>query len=189
MNMKFQEELTKQLDDAQTIIFDMDDTLVYTSYANFISYQMAIFETLGVYVPIQEQRFTKTTLKQLFPHLDEELFTEIVQIKKELFAHYMQNTRLNYILSYVIKRYSKEKKLVLSTNSIKGRAISLLKHHNLYEYFDAIFYKENHQQNKYQTIVEELNIDVEKTIIFENEMEQIALAKEVGFLPTNILKI
>jgi len=96
---------------------------------------------------------------------------------------------LNYILSYVIKRYSKEKKLILSTNSIKSRAISLLKHHNLYEYFDAIFYKENHQQNKYQTIVKELNIDVEKTIVFENEMEQIALAKEVGFLPKNILKI
>ena len=96
--------IKSRLDEAQTIIFDMDDTLVYTSYANFISYQIAIFETLGVYVSSQEQRFTKTTLKQLFPNLEEELFNEIVQIKKELFTHYMQNTRLNYILSYVLKR-------------------------------------------------------------------------------------
>ena len=88
-----------------------------------------------------------------------------------------------------LKDNKKEKKLVLSTNSEKSRAISLLKHHNLYEYFDAIFYKENHQKNKYQTITKELNVDVEKTVIFENEVEQISLAKEVGFLPKNILKI
>lgn len=189
MNMKFQEELTKKLDDAQTIIFDMDDTLVYTSYANFISYQVAIFETIGVYIPTQEQRFTKTTLKQMFPTLEDNLFQEIVSLKKEFFTYYMQNTRINYILSYVLKQYSGKKNLILSTNSMKSRAILLLKHHNLYRYFDTVFYKEHHKSNKYQTIVNELNIDINKTIVFENEIEQIDIAKGLGFLSENIFKI
>ena len=187
---KFIEDVKNQINNAEYLVFDMDDTLVYTSYANFISYQVAIYEVLGVRVTYNHRkRFTKDTIKELFPTLETSLFEQIVRIKNELFVTSVQNTQVNLNLIHLIKKYMNEKKIILATNSNKHRAMQVLKHHKLYESFDFIFCKETKQFNKYEKVLETLPIDPKKIVIFENELSQIVLAKDAGVFYKNIIKI
>ena len=183
-------QMKESIKQANTVICDMDDTLVYTSYANFRAYQIAIYEVFGVTLSYTAlKRFTKESLLEYFPLLERHCFDQIVEIKNELFADYIQETSLNYILTHLIKNISQDKKLILSTNATKSRAVLLLKHHNLYHYFDDLFYKENHKENKFETIVNTLGTDRQKVVVFENETTQIALAEKVGIPAQNIFKI
>lgn len=184
------EDIENKINNAKYLIFDMDDTLVYTSYANFLSYQIAIYEVLGIKIKYnQKTRFTQNSIKELFPTLEASLFEQIVHIKNELFVKCVQNTQTNFHLIHLVKKYMHDKTIILATNSNRKRAIQVLKHHNLYSHFDALFYKESDATNKYRNVFNKLPINPQDVVIFENELSQIILAKEIGISQENIIKI
>jgi len=181
----------KQIENAEYIIFDMDETLVNTMYANFMAYNIAINEILAPkkYLSFNyKERFTKQTLLAKFPNLDKSSLEEITQLKNELFKEYLNNTILNSLPIYVLNRYQGRKKLILSTNSNKQRAVETLKYHDLFDKFDYKFYK-SEQKDKYQKVISELKIDPSKIVIFEDKQVQIDFAIKSGIKQENIFKL
>ena len=191
MSIKFQSYISEKVKNAKSIIVDMDDTLIYTSYANFLSYRMAVYETLGVYLSHkQESRFTKETLYRFFPTLCSMLLSDIISAKNEIFETYLHTTRVNHLLVNILKRYKDTKQIILLTNSKSTRSIELLKYHSLYKYFDIIIYNDPQiNSNKYQTLIDIVDIDIKSCVVLENEIEQITYAKQVGIKDTDIIKI
>ena len=174
------------------LIFDLDGTLIDTDKANFLSYQEAIKKIKNIDLSSiynNKERFTRNKLKLIMPHLTIQEFEEIVEIKTNIFKKYLKHTILNTSLLKLINKFSKTHKIILATNSHKIKADLLLNYYDLFNLFDKKYYKESYinGDNKYQYIIDNLNIKSNDIIIFEDNHNEIYEANSLGILSKNII--
>ncbi len=176
------------------LIFDLDGTIIDTDEANFLSYKEAIYKVKRIDLNLlycKNERFTREKLKLLIPNLTNEEFKSIIKIKNDIYYKYLPDTKLNFTVLDIIKKFSKTNKIILATNSHKIRADLLLKYYNLFNIFDKKYYRENYKNNsnKYQYILNNLNINLNNIIIFENNYNEISKAIDLGILSEKFINL
>lgn len=174
----------------------MDGTLIETNYANFLSYEKAIYSITQsnynlTYNP--EKRFNRTQLKIAVPNLNEVEYEKIIQEKEKYYNDFLHEVKLNPIVAEILFRYSKTNKTVLVTNCRKERAIKTLSHFGLTDKFSEIFYRHlndnNEKINKFQKALSKLGISPEIVVAFENEELEIIDAQIAGIKVINPLNL
>ena len=186
-------DVEKVITDKTYLIFDLDGTLVSTNEANFLSYQEAIKNVKNIDLNLiydKKERFTRDKLNIIIPDLTVQEFKEIIILKTNLFQKYLKHTVLNASISEIINNFYTINQVILATNSHKIKADSLLKYYNLFNIFDKKYYKESYiesKDNKYQYILNDLNIAPSNAIIFEDDHNEIYKAISLGILSTNII--
>ena len=178
----FSSEYTIQ--DRNTILFDLDGTLVETDYANFLAYKSSIEAiTRGqctiTYNP--NERFTRATLINEFPYFGNDEIEAIITIKEREYCHYLCATELNKKIFEILQICHMTNDCILVTNCHKERALMLLNYYNLADYFTrTIFHNPHSSANKYTEAIAKLKIEPESVIIYEDNEQEILNAKEIG---------
>jgi beta-phosphoglucomutase len=185
-----------QIDMNTVLFFDMDGTLVYTDFANFISYKKAIKSVIQTDKKIPynpNERFTRTSLKKLFPNLTEKEYEKIIEKKEEMYKEHLPQTKLNKSLLKILIQYNKTNQIVLLTNCREDRALVTLNYHNLTDKFSNLFFRQisncKNRVNKYKNAISSLNLPTKTIMVFENEKSEIADAILAGIPTNNILNV
>ena len=182
----------KIITDKMYLIFDLDGTLINTNKANFLSYQEAIKNVKNIDLNLiydNKERFTRDKLKSFIPHLTVQEFEKIIKMKTNLFQKYLKYTILNTSILEIINKFSETNKIILATNSHKIKADLLLKHYDLYNLFHKKYYKKNYlnKDNKYKYIINNLKINSNNIIIFEDNYTERNKAIDLGVSSKNII--
>jgi len=184
--------LNKNIANKIYLVFDLDGTLINTDEANFLSYQEAVKNVKDIDLKSiynDNERFTREKLNLVIPNLTVQEFKEIVKFKTNIFQKNLKYTILNRSIFKIINKFSKINNIILATNSHKIKANLLLNHYNLFNLFDKKYYKEDYtnQDNKYQYIIDNLNIKLNDIIIFEDNHNEVCKAIDLGIPSENII--
>ena len=92
------------------LFFDMDGTLIDTTFANFLSYKKAILSVTKkehnlTYDPLN--RFNRSSLRNSIPNLEDTEYEKIIQEKEHAYIDYLHETKLNIETAKILARYSK----------------------------------------------------------------------------------
>jgi len=178
--------------DKTYLLFDLDGTLIDTDKANFLSYQEAVKNVKNIDLKLiynSYERFTREKLNLMIPNLTVQEYKKIVKLKTNIFQKNLKYTVLNTSIFQILDKFSKTNKIILATNSHKIKANLLLNYYNLFNLFDKKYYKESYmnQDNKYQYIINDLNINLNDIIIFEDNYNEICKALDLGISSENII--
>jgi len=184
-------EIEKLIKEKTVIFFDMDETLISTNYANYLSYKSAINDIIG-YIPIEtNNRFTRKRLKEIIPNISNKQYNAIIKRKNLLYKDYISETKIIQPIVDILNRYTTTHKTILVTNSRKERALQTLEYHNLTNKFDQFIFKDSntdnssYKNNKYLKAISNINISSNKFIIaFDNEEIEIKNAQKAGIKKT-----
>jgi beta-phosphoglucomutase-like phosphatase (HAD superfamily) len=184
--------LNKNIASKIYLIFDLDGTLIHTDEANFLSYQEAIKNVKNIDLKLiynDNERFTREKLNFIIPNLTVQEFKKTVEIKTKVFRKYLKHTKLNTFILELINKFSKTNKIILATNSHKMKANLLLNHYDIFDLFNKKYYKEDYAKadSKYQYIINDLSVNLNDIIIFEDNCNEIYKAINLGILPENII--
>lgn len=175
---------------AEVVVFDLDGTLIESDLANFLSYEAALIKFARPYPQLTfdpKTRMTREIVKDVIKENCETKLAKIVLEKDRLYKNYLHKTKLNIEIANILIQCI-GKQVVLTTNSRKERADSLLEYHGLFGHFTRKYYKENiYLNNKYQQIFD--NYDGKSIVIFENEANEIEAAVSAGAEPENIILV
>jgi beta-phosphoglucomutase-like phosphatase (HAD superfamily) len=183
-----------EINSTSILFFDMDGTLIDTDYANFLSYKKAIQETINSnddFLYNINKRFTRQTIKELFPTINQTNFEKIIQQKNKIYKNYLFKTKLNNLFAEILQKYSKTNITVLITHSHKDRAVMILKYHRIFDKFTHKFYQQNEDNgrvNKFEYALKYLDVPANSVIVFENEDIEINEAIITGIPIENIIK-
>ncbi len=173
-----------------TIIFDMDGTLIDSSkvISNSINF---VRENIGLSKLPKDEilRYINTPHINVAKYLYES--EEFSQEQSRYFEeYYMQNCTKDIELypkiDEVLKTLANEnKKLAIATNAFSSYAIEMLKHLNIYDYFDVIMGVDNVKHPKPHPemvlkIMENFNSSKEKTILIGDSQKDVLSAKGAG---------
>ncbi len=189
-------DINSKINKDTVLFFDMDDTLIDTDFANFLSYKSAIQKVRNRNQEIQynpNERFNRSILKTILPNLTSAECEEIITQKEENYKTVLAETKLNKTIASFLLQYSNTNTTVLVTNCREERALITLKYHNLVSKFKYFFFKQNSNNkiriNKYQNAISRLSLSAQTIIVFENEKQEIQDAIEAGILTNNIFSI
>jgi beta-phosphoglucomutase-like phosphatase (HAD superfamily) len=175
------------ISDATVLFFDLDGTLVDTDYANFLAYRKAVdcvTKSVHDIVYDADRRFNRTVLKNALPNLTKEEYQLIISQKEKCYVDYLPETKLITETAEILYKYATSNTIVLVTNCRKDRALATLNYHNLTDKCKHLFFRrlgENGVKiNKFQNAIQSLGIPPELIIAFENEVAEIADAKQAG---------
>lgn len=178
-----------------TIFCDMDGTLVDSNYANFLSYKRALLDSnCGVLdVEFKNERFNRESLKERAPSLTDAQLETIIALKEECFMEYIMETRLNAELATLVKGCCDENKVILVTGCRGKRALEVLKHHKVLNYFSRLICWEDTRQsglsNKYESAIKLMGVSPDSVFIFEDDDICIEEAIRAGVPRENIHKV
>lgn len=172
-------------------IFDLDNTLIYSDYANNAAYKEAVQDVLHTDLEICGARITRADIAANFPQLSSVQMSEIVAEKEKLYAKYIGKTWLNVALLTMLKHlYVNNKRTILLTYSGKKRADNLLEFYGLSHIFTEKYYKEDFgKTSKYHFATDVLDIRPKNIVLFENETDGYRDAIAGGFVSQNIMRI
>jgi len=174
------------LNDIEVILTDLDGTLCDTDKANSLAYKQAI----GYCAPhLQTPLIKRITKEVVDKHCGDEILIEKIQKKKiEYNSQFLGHTYLNKELIKLLIINKSTTKVCLVTKASPERVIQLIDYHNCAKLFDKIFFcKDIH--NKYQYVLNEINICSKKVLVFEDDDYEILHAIEAGIPNKNITKI
>lgn len=158
-----------------TIFCDMDGTLVDSDYANFLSYKRALIDSNCevLNVEFKNKRFNRETLKERAPSLTDAQLETIIALKEECFMEFILETRLNADLVNLIKGCCERNRIILVTGCRKNRALEVLKHHKVLNYFARLICWEDtclsDLPNKYESAIELVGVRPDSIFIFEDD--------------------
>lgn len=181
-------KLTKRI---KYVFIDFDDTIIHTSYANFLAYKKAIKDILNMDIIFIDERFTYNTLLQL--EVDEYILNKVRNLKNNYYYEFLPYTYTNNNLLNILNKLNNNN-TILVTNGNKNRVESTLKYHNLKNLFYKQFYitPSNQSSSKYLEAFNQIskkNIHMKDIFIFENSELEIFKAVNCGFIMDNIFKI
>lgn len=172
-------------------LVDFDDTVIYTSYANFLAYKKAIYDVLGISIKYIDERFTHNILLEIVQ--DKLKIDKILHLKNKYYNDNLQYTLVNKELLDLLCKHEKIN-IILVTNGNQNRVEKTLAHHNLQDFFHNKFYIKNNNIyeskyiNAYNTIINNTN-NIDNFFIIENSEFEILKALNNGFKKENIYKI
>jgi len=188
-NIRLREQ---QIQNANTLLFDLDGTLIDTDYANFLSYKTAIEQIKNSRVSLvvnPTKRITRENIRMFVPDLNDEEYNKVIEIKEKLYHFHLHATKLNTTVASMLDKFS-DKQIILVTNSRQERADLLLNHFNLIDKFTQKYYRESiTSYNKYQHVLSALRIDASLVFVFENNESEIDAAVTAGIPSKNILRV
>ena len=183
----------QEIDDIQTVLFDLDGTLVDTECLH----AEALFYTLQEIIPDNiftisqlEQEFQGMSDSDVFQHLDQQaisldqfldmknnFFIKIITSKKDIICSQMKSL-LNEIKENGLK-------LGLVTASERKITVALLTQVKIIDIFDIIICRDDLEKSKpdplpYLKAISQLNTKAENTIIFEDSVTGLAAAEASG---------
>ncbi len=169
--------------DLYTIFCDMDNTLVYTNYANYIAYKRAIRDVLDEnFVFNSKLRLTREVIKKLFPNIDYKQYNAIIKLKEKYYSDYLFLTKLNLNLVNLLKKFKKTSRIVLVSSSRKIRV------HQILDYYKDDIPKGKFF-NKYEYALYVMGVDSSRVIIYEDDLNQVKSALDFGIPLKNIVNI
>lgn len=175
------------------IFTDFDDTVIYTSYANFLAYKKAVHEILNIDIFYIDERFTHNTLLEITN--DKIIIDNIIKLKNKYYNDYLQYTYINYKLLNILKNIEYINVFLVTIGNRK-RIENTLKYHNIQDLFDNQFFIQQSKifSCKYLDVLMIINkynanINLENIFIFENNDLEIVKAVNNGFKEDNIYKI
>lgn len=174
------------LNSIQAILTDLDGTLIHTDQANNSAYKKAI----DLHMPYLEAPVVKRITKEVIDKYctDEVLAEKIRKEKIGYNSQFLDHTYLNKELINFLISNKNTAKVCLVTKASPERVIQLLDHHNCAKLFDEIFFcKDIH--NKYQYVLNEINICSKKVLVFEDDENEILHANKAGIPNNNITRI
>lgn len=166
---------------------DLDSTLIFSDEANFLAYKDAIFQICSLEIDKSEKRLDHLSLKELLPFLDAQKFTQITTLKAKIYPKYLAYTKINEKLVDFLKSFYKKNHIYLNTNASQARVELLLHYHKLEDLFALIFC--NTWGNKYQNLIDKLNLKAQFIIAFEDDEKEILNALKAGLQTKNIIKV
>ncbi len=172
-----------------TVFCDMDGTFVDTDYANFLSYNRAIFEeTRGAHdLQFSGERLNGESLKDRVPSLTDNQRVNVANMKSEYFSGFLSETRLNTPFAKFIRKISSSTEIILVSNCRERRAMETLRYHNALDLFARRICRENGSSNKYKRALMLTGQNPYEVIVFENEASDIENAVLAGVPRSNII--
>ncbi|AZA90548.1 Uncharacterised protein [Chryseobacterium nakagawai] len=185
-----------KINNASVLFFDMDDTLIYTNFANYLSYYEAIKRVVTTKINIPsynpKERFNRNNIYSFLPNLNPSQYKDIINVKKQIYPQYLCETILNTTIADILKLYYNTNRIVLVTNSSKERAKKTLEYHKISNLFTEKIYQEELERkdiNKYKNAINTLKIKPSSILVFENEKTEIVSAELAGIPKENIFNI
>lgn len=175
----------------QTIfVFDLDNTLIMTDDANNQAYADAIQMIIGTKPQLGlSSRFTRLDLRRIYPQITDDKFDRIIEVKQDLFEHYIDKTVLNVNLTKILRTLSQNgNETILLTSCRRNRAIQLCAHYNIHQLFNRHYYFEDSQHDKYSFLKGE-GFDLQSVVLFENDQNASNAAIEKGINKENIITV
>lgn len=171
-------------------VFDLDNTLIMTDYANNLAYADAVQMVLGMRPQLfTNTRYTRYDLKSSFPQLTDNQFDKIIETKQGLFGSYIDKTILNINLTKILRTLSQNgNKTILLTCCHRKRAIQLCTHYDIHQFFSLCYYYEDCQHDKYSFLKRE-GFDLQSVVLFENDLISSNEAIEKGIIKENIIMV
>ncbi|MEO0160467.1 MAG: hypothetical protein ABIL47_08355 [candidate division WOR-3 bacterium] len=161
----------------------MDNTLVYTNYANYIAYKRAVKDVLGGnFVFNSKLRLTREVIKKLFPNIDYKQYNAIIKLKEKYYSDCLFLTKLNLNLVNLLKKFKKTSRIVLVSSSRKIRV------HQILDYYKDDIPKGKFF-NKYEYALYVIGVDSSRVIIYEDDLNQVKSALNFGIPLKNIVNI
>lgn len=180
------------------LFFDLDGTLIDTDYANWLAYNKAydISEFKKDIDPADDilfefdvnERVDKLRITDVLIHFGKKYCDDIIIKKKEFYSENLKFTKQIEENVDILKRFSKTNKIILVSNCSRERGIETLKYHQLDTYFHKMFFAEDKtlSENKYENAIQLLGISPDNIVAFEDDKNQIEIAKEVGIKNINV---
>jgi beta-phosphoglucomutase len=186
------QQFCSQFNSNSVLLFDLDGTLVETDKANNWAYLMAIKEIMGVNFGVNSIiRITREKLSCLLPHASKEELNKIISYKEKCFSNFLNCTRINTELHEVLKRYKDQNRLILITRSKRERALRVLKHHRLLDYFQSIICQCQDSSMEWKSKIPELlkdeDFNLQDLFLFENEEAERLDAIKSGLKTNQVL--
>lgn len=180
----------KELSQHITFVFDLDNTLVETNFANNLSYMAAVKKVINTDMDIDfNQRFTRDKLYACFPNLTERQYKHIIAAKNESFYAHMKQTTLNSNLANLLRVLHLDgRNTILLTDCRKQRATLLCAYHGLTPFFSESYFFEDKVDTKYDVLTRR-GYDLNSIVLFENETQGKAAAISNGIPSENIIKV
>jgi FMN phosphatase YigB (HAD superfamily) len=188
-------ELDQKIKKENVLFFDLDDTLINTNYANFLSYMKAIEQITLTNINISynpNERFNREKLIEIIPLNHTDKYDKIILLKDKFYITNLSKTTLNNDVAKILMKYYQTHKTFLISNSREERGALTLEHHDLTNKFSAKFYRKNEKSedsNKYKFALASLKISPDAVIVFENDELEINAAVLSGIPQNNIIKI
>ena len=99
-------------------LVDFDDTVIYTSYANFLAYKKAIYEVLGISIKYIDERITHNILLEMVQ--DKVKIDKILHLKNKYYDDNLQYTLVNKELLDLLYKHEKIN-IIIVTNGNQNR--------------------------------------------------------------------
>jgi phosphoglycolate phosphatase-like HAD superfamily hydrolase len=168
------QQFCSQFNANSVLLFDLDGTLVETNEANNLAYLMAINEIMGLNFGVNSIfRITREKLSCLLPQASKEELNKIILLKEKYFSKFLNYTRVNVELFEVLKRFKAQNRLILITRSKRERALAVLKHHGLLDYFQSTICQCQDSSLEWKSKIPELleneYYNLQDLFLFENE--------------------
>ncbi|MBR4053102.1 MAG: HAD family hydrolase [Alistipes sp.] len=186
------EESALNIKAGDTLLFDMDGTLIDTDACNTKAYKMAIASVLGENLAqlLDVARIERKVLRDRLTWISEEQFARIVALKEQFYACFIDEISVIPSTLAILNRLAETHQVVLVTNACRSRTIQTLRHLGLENKFDDIITKDDcHGINKFETALTQFNLNPNSVWVFENEEVQARCAVAVGIDVKHIILI
>ena len=167
------------------IVFDLDNTLIYTDLLNNDSYNYALSQQ-GLPLIKDCVRITRDIVFVNYPHLNNKQKKEILRSKQEFFVNNIQRTKPNISLLKVLQ-FQNAEYCFLWTSAEEIRVQALLEYYNINNAFKKILYSDKiNVVQDIEKLCELCECKSEQLTIYEDNY---AVIKKLRQLKLNVISV